>query len=76
MIKTTAIVTAGLFVATATFTATQSIADVSRKHELSRWEKEALYEPCMNGAVSSSGLYPSQIAEDKSISTLGFLATR
>jgi len=31
-------------------------------------------EPCMNGDVSASGLYPSQIAEDKSFATLGTLA--
>lgn len=41
---------------------------------LSSWEKEALYEPCMNGTVSATGLYPSQVAEDKSFGTLGFIA--
>ena len=41
---------------------------------MSKWEREALYEPCMNGEVSANGLYPSQIAEDKSFATLGRLA--
>lgn len=41
---------------------------------LSQWENVALYEPCMNGGVSAGGLYPSQIAEDKSHATLGILA--
>ena len=41
---------------------------------LSIWEHMVSLEPCMNGDVSASGLYPSQIAEDKSFATLGTLA--
>ena len=41
---------------------------------LSSWEHMVSLEPCMNGDVSASGLYPSQIAEDKSFATLGRLA--
>jgi hypothetical protein len=41
---------------------------------LSSWEHMVSLEPCMNGDVSASGLYPSQIAEDKSFATLGTLA--
>lgn len=41
---------------------------------ISEWERTALYEPCINGDVSASRLYPSQIAEDKSFMTLGMLA--
>ena len=43
---------------------------------LSSWEHTVSLEPCMNGEVSASGLYPSQIAEDKSFATLGVLAGR
>ncbi len=41
---------------------------------LSAWEHMVSLEPCMNGEVSSTGLYPSQIAEDKSFATMGMLA--
>jgi hypothetical protein len=41
---------------------------------LSNWEHMVSLEPCMNGEVSAYGLYPSQIAEDKSFATLGTLA--
>lgn len=43
---------------------------------LSSWERAVSLEPCMNGDVSASGVYPSQIAEDKSFATLGTLADR
>ena len=38
------------------------------------WEQMTSLESCMNGAVSASGLYPSQIAEDMSFSTRGIMA--
>ena len=38
------------------------------------WEQMVTLEPCMNGGVSASGLYPSQIAENMSFSTRGTLA--
>jgi hypothetical protein len=41
---------------------------------ISSWEHMVSLEPCMNGDVSASGLYPSQIAEDKWSATLGTLA--
>jgi len=41
---------------------------------LGNWEHMVSLEPCTNGEVSASGLYPSQIAEDKSFATLGTLA--
>ena len=41
---------------------------------LSEWEHMVSLESCINGEVSASGLYPSQIAEDKSFATLGILA--
>jgi hypothetical protein len=41
---------------------------------LSEWEHMVSLESCINGEVSASGLYPSQIAEDKSFATLGVLA--
>ena len=31
------------------------------------WSQEAFYEPCMNGDVSASGTFSSQLAEDKAI---------
>lgn len=40
-----------------------------------RWEQMVNLEPCMNGGVSASGLYPSQIAENMSFSTRGTLAS-
>jgi hypothetical protein len=75
MKKTTLIGVAGLFTVFATaLTAGQSIDRASSDPQLSEWEKVAQYEPCMNGAVSATGLYPSQVAEDKSFATLGFIA--
>jgi len=41
---------------------------------LSDWEHMVSLESCINGEVSASGLYPSQIAEEKSLATLGILA--
>jgi hypothetical protein len=34
------------------------------------WLKEAIQDPCMNGDVSSSGVFRSQIAEDKAIARM------
>ena len=39
------------------------------------WEQMTSLEPCMNGAVSASGLYPSQIIENMSFSTRGVIAS-
>ena len=39
------------------------------------WEQMTSLEPCMNGAVSATGLYPSQIAENMSFSTRGVMAS-
>ena len=39
------------------------------------WEQMITLEPCMNGSVSASGLYPSQIAENMSFSTRGVMAS-
>jgi len=41
---------------------------------LSSWEQMVMLESCMNGDASASGLYPSQITEEKSFATLGILA--
>ena len=57
-----------------TAVAQATMSAVSDSAVISQWEREALYEPCMNGEVSANGLYPSQIAEDKSFATLGRLA--
>lgn len=61
--------------------ATSSVAAVeagthSDMHALAQggWVHMVSLEPCMNGAVSASGLYPSQIAEDMSFSTRGVMA--
>lgn len=54
--------------------AERTTAQHDAEQALSEWENTALYEPCINGDVSASGLYPSQIAEDKSYATLGVLA--
>jgi hypothetical protein len=35
------------------------------------WSKEALYDPCMNGDVSASGIFSSQLAEDKAMVRMG-----
>lgn len=35
------------------------------------WSQEAFYEPCMNGDVSASGAFSSQLAEDKAIVRMG-----
>jgi len=35
------------------------------------WSQEAFYEPCMNGDVSSSGMFSSQLAEDKALVRIG-----
>lgn len=55
-------------VAQATFSADEDAATMGYR------EREASYEPFINGGVSANGLYPSQIAEDKSFATLGRLA--
>ena len=34
------------------------------------WSQEAFYEACMNGDVSSSGTFSSQMAEDKAIARM------
>jgi hypothetical protein len=39
------------------------------------WEQMTSLEPCMNGAVSASGLYPSQIIENMSFSSRGVMAS-
>ena len=35
------------------------------------WSQEAFYEPCMNGDVSASGMFSSQLAEDKAVARMG-----
>lgn len=35
------------------------------------WSKEALNEPCMNGDVSSTGVFSSQLAEEKAAVRMG-----
>lgn len=55
-------------------TAYAGTPDGTDEAALSTWEQMVSLEPCMNGDVSGSGLYPSQIAEDKSFATLGTLA--
>ena len=35
------------------------------------WTQEAFYEPCMNGDVSASGRFSSQLAEDKALVRMG-----
>jgi hypothetical protein len=39
------------------------------------WEQMISLEPCMNGAVSATGLYPSQSTENMSFSTRGVMAS-
>ena len=39
------------------------------------WEQMITLEPCLNGGVSASGLYPSQLAENMSFSTRGAMAS-
>lgn len=60
--------------ASASLTAAEVLHDAGQPSEAAAWEHMASYEPCMNGEVSASGLYPSQIAEDKSFATLGWIA--
>ena len=54
--------------------ANQHLAQRDGDSILGEWGNSAFYEPCMNGSVSASGLYPSQTTEDKSLATLGVLA--
>ena len=35
------------------------------------WAQEAFYDACMNGDVSASGMFSSQLAEDKAIARMG-----
>ena len=35
------------------------------------WSQAALHEPCMNGDVSASGRFSSQLAEDKAMVRMG-----
>jgi hypothetical protein len=44
-------------------------------HSQGIWEQMASMEPCTNGAVSASGSYPSQSAENMSFSTRGPMAS-
>jgi len=37
------------------------------------WSKEALYDPCMNGDVSASGMFSSQLAEDKAMARMSMI---
>ena len=39
------------------------------------WQQMTSLEPCMNGAVSATGSYPSQIAENMSFSSRGVMAS-
>ena len=39
------------------------------------WQQMTSLEPCMNGAVSATGSYPSQVAENMSFSTRGVMAS-
>ena len=44
------------------------------KHAQSGWDQMVSLEGCMNGDVSASGLYSSQLAENMSFSTRGVMA--
>lgn len=35
------------------------------------WSKQALQDPCMNGDVSATGMFSSQLAEDKAMARMG-----
>lgn len=39
------------------------------------WQQMTSLEPCMNGAVSATGSYPSQNAENMSFSTRGVMVS-
>jgi len=43
-------------------------------HAKSDWQKEAYYDGCMNGDVSSTGLFSSQLEEDKARARMATLA--
>ena len=71
----TGIVLASLMIAATAGTTAQAVTPgATDAAALGSWEHMVNLEPCMNGDVSASGLYPSQIAEDKSFATLGTLA--
>ena len=53
---------------TDTHNVTDTIAEAS-------WYQMVSLEPCMNGLVSASGLYPSQFAENMSYTSLGVMAS-
>jgi len=75
MTRLTIILMAGAFLAFSSATSAVMSHRYANEADLSNWEKMASYEPCMNGAVSATGSYRSQIADDKSFGTLGFLAS-
>jgi hypothetical protein len=37
------------------------------------WLKEVMYDPCMNGDVSASGMFSSQLAEDKAMARMAMI---
>jgi hypothetical protein len=43
-------------------------------HAQTDWQKEAFYDGCMNGDVSSTGLFSSQREEDKATARMAISA--
>lgn len=43
-------------------------------HAQTDWQKKAYYDSCMNGDVSSTGLFSSQIEEDKATARMAVAA--
>jgi len=37
------------------------------------WSHEACYDPCMNGDVSATGMFSSQLAEDKAMARMSMI---
>lgn len=75
LIKTMQLLALSVLMTSAAWAVDRSSA-VTSQATLDAWERMAVYEPCMNGDVSSSGFYPSQVGEDKSRATLGLIAKR
>ena len=69
------VATVSLVIATGSVAATQNDTHNGMAHQAeSSWDQMVSLEACMNGHVSASGLYPSQIVENMSFSTRGILA--
>ena len=71
------IATASLAIATTSVaTAQNGVHDGMNNLAESSWARMVGLEACMNGNVSASGLYPSQIVENMSFSTRGLMAKK